>query len=119
MALVRSKRKIAGAHYGIRDWLLQRLTAVVMLAYTIFLLLGLLFIPKDYAGWQAFFSCTIVRVFTQVTVIALIAHVWIGIRDVWMDYFKPLSLRLILHTLTALWLIGTLVYSIKVIWGVA
>ena len=117
--MVRSKRKLTGAHYGIRDWALQRLTAVVMAAYTIFLLLGLLFIPNDYAGWQAFFSCTIVRVFTQVTALALLAHVWVGIRDVWMDYVKPLHLRLTLHTLTILWLVGTLVYSIKVIWGVA
>lgn len=117
--MVRSKRKIAGAHYGLRDWVLQRLTAVVMAAFTVFLLLGLLFLPKDYAAWQAFFSNTLVRVFTQVTVIALLAHAWVGIRDVWMDYIKPLGLRLTMHTLTILWLLGTLVYSIKVIWGVA
>ena len=117
--MVRSKRKIAGAHYGLRDWLLQRLTAVVMIVYTVFLLIGLLCLPSDYASWRAFFSCTIVRIFTQVTVLALIAHVWVGIRDVWMDYIKPLGLRLAMHTLTILWLVGTLIYSIKVIWGVA
>ena len=88
--MVRSKRKITGAHYGLRDWVLQRLTAVVMILYTVCLLVGLLFLPKDYASWQAFFSYTIVRIFTQVTVLALLAHVWVGIRDVWMDYVKPL-----------------------------
>ena len=117
--MVKSKRKIAGAHYGLKDWLLQRLTAVVMIVYTVFLLIGLLLLPKDYEHWRTFFACPIVRIFTQITVLALVVHVWVGIRDVWMDYVKPLGLRITMHTLTVLWLLITLIYSVKVIWGVA
>lgn len=111
-------RKLTGAHYGLKDWLIQRVTAVIMLLYTLALIAGLFFLPKDYLNWQRFFSYTIVKVFTQITFLALFIHAWIGVRDIWMDYIKPLSIRLILHTLTILWLIGSFIYSIQVIWGV-
>lgn len=111
-------RKLTGAHYGLRDWLVQRISAVVMLVYTLVLVIVLFALPNDYYAWQAFFDYTWVKVFTQITFIAVALHVWIGVRDVWMDYVKPVGLRLTLHTLTVLWLLGVFVYSIKVVWGV-
>ncbi len=111
-------RKLTGAHYGLRDWIMQRVTAVIIIVYTVLLLIGLVLLPSDYAAWQAFFSNTLVRVFTQVAVLAVLLHAWVGIRDVWMDYVKPFGLRVILHSLTILWLVGVLIYSVKVIWGV-
>ena len=39
-------------------------------------------------------------VVTQVTLIALFAHVWVGMRDLWMDYIKPVGLRLTMHVFT-------------------
>lgn len=30
------ERKLTGAHYGLRDWAMQRATAVIMLVYTWF-----------------------------------------------------------------------------------
>lgn len=111
-------RKLTGAHYGLRDWIAQRITAVVMLVYTIALIVVLFALPKEYHAWQAFFAQTWVKVFTQVTFLAVAIHVWIGVRDIWMDYIKPVGVRLTMHTLTILWLVGVFVYSIKVLWGV-
>lgn len=112
-------RHVIGAHYGLRDWLLQRLTAVVMLVYTAGLV-AFLFASANasYDGWKALFSCTWVRVLTTTTGIALFLHVWVGIRDVWMDYVKPTGLRVALHTATILWLVSSFVYLIKIVWGV-
>lgn len=112
------KRKLTGAHYGLGDWVYQRVTAAVMLVYTVLLIVGLLFVPNTYEAWRGFFSCTIVQVFTQISVLALAVHAWVGVRDIWMDYIKPLSLRLTMHSLTLLWLAGVVIYSVKVIWGV-
>jgi succinate dehydrogenase / fumarate reductase membrane anchor subunit len=53
-----------------------------------------------------------------VTVFALMFHAWVGIRDIWMDYVQPVGIRLSLHVLTILWLVGSLVYAFKVLWGV-
>lgn len=112
-------RHVIGAHYGLRDWLLQRVTAVVMLAYTIGLVAFLVLAAgANFEGWKALFACSWVRVLTTVTVIALLLHVWVGIRDIWMDYVQPLGIRLTLHVLTILWLLASFVYAVKVVWGV-
>ena len=110
-------RKLTGAHYGLRDWIMQPATAVLMLIYTAALIVFLLALPGDYAAWQAFFSQTWVKVFTQISFIALFLHAWVGIRDLWMDYIKPFGLRLFLQVATIVWLAGCMVYSVKVIWG--
>lgn len=110
-------RKLTGAHYGLRDWAMQRATAVIMLIYTAVLVAFLLLLPKEYSEWQAFFDKTWVKVFTQVSFIALFLHAWVGIRDLWMDYIKPFGLRLFLQCATVTWLVGCTVYSFFAIWG--
>lgn len=112
-------RKLTGAHYGLRDWIMQRVTATLMLVYTVFLLLVIICLPNTYSEWQAFFAQTWVRLVTQIAVVALVLHAWVGVRDIWMDYVKPLGLRLFMHVATILWLLGCLIYSVKVIWGIA
>jgi succinate dehydrogenase / fumarate reductase membrane anchor subunit len=111
-------RIVVGAHYGLRDWILQRVTAVIMLIYTIALVLFLLTMPSGFEAWHAFFQKTWVQVLTQTTILALMMHVWVGIRDVWMDYVKPVGVRLALHVFTLVWLVSCFIYSLKVVWGV-
>ncbi|OWY39191.1 succinate dehydrogenase, hydrophobic membrane anchor protein [Xenophilus sp. AP218F] len=110
-------RDVVGAGYGLRDWIMQRVTAVIMLAYTVALVLFLLAMPAGYEGWKALFDQTWVKVLTQTTLLALFLHVWVGIRDVWMDYVKPVGLRLSLHVFTIVWLVSCFIYSVKVVWG--
>ncbi|BEV73674.1 MULTISPECIES: succinate dehydrogenase, hydrophobic membrane anchor protein [unclassified Paludibacterium] len=110
-------RIVVGARYGLRDWLMQRITAVVMLAYTLALVLFLLVMPSGFEGWKSLFTHGWVRLLTQVTLLALALHAWVGVRDIWMDYVKPVGLRLTLHALTILWLVSCFIYSVKVVWG--
>ncbi|WP_174875526.1 succinate dehydrogenase, hydrophobic membrane anchor protein [Vogesella oryzae] len=110
-------RNVVGAHYGLKDWIVQRITAVIMLTYTVMLVLFLLAMPAGYEGWKTLFSLTWVKVLTQTTLLALFLHAWVGIRDLWMDYIKPVGLRLALHTFTAVWLVSCFIYSLKVVWG--
>lgn len=110
-------RQVVGAHYGLKDWIVQRATAVIMLVYTAALILFLLTMPSGYEGWKLLFGQTWVKVLTQTTLIALFLHAWVGIRDLWMDYIKPVGVRLTMHTLTAVWLVSCFIYSLKVVWG--
>ena len=109
-------RIVVGAHYGLRDWILQRATAVIMAIYTVGIVLALLAIPGTHEGWKAFFACTAVRVVTQVTLIALFAHVWVGMRDLWMDYVKPTGVRLGLHLVTLFLLVGYAGWAAQILW---
>jgi len=45
-------------------------------------------------------------------------HAWIGVRDIWMDYVKPVGIRLALQVLTVLWLVGCAAYAIQILWKV-
>ncbi|HTN93515.1 MAG TPA: succinate dehydrogenase, hydrophobic membrane anchor protein, partial [Gallionella sp.] len=84
------KRVVVGAHYGLRDWLLQRITAVLMAVYLVLLAGYLLMQPYvDYDVWTALFSSQVVRTFTLLFLLSLFYHAWVGIRDIVMDYIKP------------------------------
>ena len=100
-----SRRVVTGAHYGMRDWLSQRITAVLMALFTVVLLAQVLFGgPLGYERWAGIFSAQWMKVLSFVVFIALGWHAWVGMRDIWMDYVKPMVLRLALQVFTIVWL---------------
>jgi succinate dehydrogenase / fumarate reductase membrane anchor subunit len=112
-----SKRLVVGAHYGMRDWLSQRVTAVLMAVYTVVLLVQVLLPgPLDYYRWSGIFSAQWMKVLTFVIVVAFAWHAWVGVRDIWMDYVKPVALRLALQVLTIVWLVGCAGWAVQVLW---
>ncbi|MEA3394622.1 MAG: succinate dehydrogenase, hydrophobic membrane anchor protein [Pseudomonadota bacterium] len=113
-----SKRIVVGAHYGLRDWLSQRITAALMVVFTL-LLLGQVLLtrgPIGYETWAGIFAAQWMKVLTFVVIIALAYHVWVGMRDIWMDYIKPIWLRLSLQVFTIVWLVGCAGWAIQVLW---
>jgi succinate dehydrogenase / fumarate reductase, membrane anchor subunit len=112
-----TKRIVVGAHYGLRDWLAQRVTAVIMALFTLVLLAQVIFGgPMGYATWSGIFAAQWMKALTFVTILALLYHAWVGIRDIWMDYIKPVGLRLCLHVFSLLWLVGCAGWAIQVLW---
>ena len=112
-----SRRVVVGAHYGMRDWLSQRITAVLMALFTIVLLAQLLFGgPLGYDRWAGIFGAQWMKVLTFVVFISIGWHAWVGMRDIWMDYIKPVVLRLTLQVATIVWLIGCMGWAVQVLW---
>ena len=111
-------RIVVGAHYGWRDWLVQRVTAVMMGLYTI-LILGLLlwFGGLDFASWKATFGNELFRIFTFIFMVALLWHAWVGVRNIFMDYVKPVGVRLTLQVLVIAALVGYAGWTIQILWG--
>ncbi len=119
-----SKRLVVGAKYGLVEWLLQRVTAIIMSVYTIGLFLAVLFTSDlNYQSWVGFFNFTVMQ-FPMGKMLALLAmlslcyHAYVGVRDIWMDYIKPVGLRLTLQVLTALWLLAVAGYTAEILWRV-
>ncbi len=112
-----SKRIVVGAHYGLRDWLSQRITATLMALFTLVVIVQIL-LPGEmgYDKWAGIFASQWMKVLTFVVIIALLMHVWVGMRDVWMDYVKPLAIRLALEVFTIVWLVGCAGWAIQVLW---
>ena len=117
MSTFGSKRIVVGAHYGLRDWLAQRVTAVLMALFTVALLVQVLLPgPLGYDRWAGIFSQQWMKVLTFVLIISLAYHAWVGVRDIWMDYVKSVALRLTLKVFTLVWLVGCAGWAIQVLW---
>ena len=112
-----SRRIVVGAHYGLRDWMAQRATSMLMAIFTVVVVAQVLFGgPLDYYRWAAIFSAQWMKVLTFVVIVSLMVHVWVGMRDIWMDYVKPVVARLALDVATIAWLVGCAGWAIQVLW---
>ena len=114
-----TRRTVVGAHYGLKDWLAQRISALVLAVYALILF----FVwagsgPLDFHAWQAIFAGAWMKVLTLLAALALIWHAWIGIRDIFMDYIKPTGLRLGLEVATIIVLLGYAVWAVTILWRV-
>jgi succinate dehydrogenase / fumarate reductase membrane anchor subunit len=114
-----TRRIVTGAHYGLKDWLAQRVTAVMLLIYTL-ILLGTVLLTSElsYGVWAELFSQAWMKVATLLAVVALIWHAWVGVRDIYMDYIKPTGVRLFLQVATVLALVGYALWAVIILWRV-
>ena len=113
------ERIVTGAHYGLRDWMVQRVTAVVMVLYTLGLAGYLLLQPVvDYNVWTLLFSSSVVRSVSLLFLLSVFYHAWIGVRDIVMDYVKPAAIRLLIHVLVILALLLYAIWSVQILWGI-
>jgi succinate dehydrogenase / fumarate reductase membrane anchor subunit len=113
------KRIVVGAHYGLRDWLVQRVTAVILTLFTLILVVAIALQPTaGYAGWKALWAHGFIRFAALLAVISLLLHAWIGVRDIFMDYVKPTGLRLALQVLVILALVLYGAWSVQILWSV-
>jgi len=112
------KRIVVGAHYGLRGWLVQRVSAVVMAVYTV-LLIAILFMQPvlDYAIWAGLFENQWIRLATLLFLSSLLLHAWVGMRDILMDYIQHTGARLALEILTVLALTLYALWSLEILWG--
>ena len=93
-------RIVVGAHYGLRDWIAQRATAVIMAVYSVLMAAVLLIVrPSTFEAWQGLFANGVIKFLTFLFFVSLFYHAWIGVRDIWMDYVKPTGLRLLLQSM--------------------
>lgn len=111
-------RVVVGAHYGVRDWLIQRITAAVMALYCVLLAGYLLLQPHlDYDVWTGLFSSQLMRSFTLLFLLSLYYHAWIGMRNIVMDYVRRDGMRLLIHVAVILVLLLYTIWSVQILWG--
>ena len=113
-----SKRVVVGAHYGLRDWLAQRVTGLVMALFTLIVLAQVLLNkgPMGYNKWAGIFSSQWMKTLTFAVIISLLYHAWVGMREIFMDYIQPVYVRLALQVFAMVWLVGCAGWAIQVLW---
>jgi succinate dehydrogenase / fumarate reductase membrane anchor subunit len=110
-------RVIVGAHYGLRDWLVQRVTAVIMAIYLV--VVGVAIVrrcPHDYESWRGLFQSQCMRIVSMLFVFSLLLHAWIGMRDILMDYVKSAAVRLLSQVVVIVLLTSYGLWAAQILW---
>lgn len=110
---------------GVSDWLIQRVTALVLLAYTLFIVGVVFFGPElNYTEWKGLFAQTWVRIFSLAALLSIVAHTWIGLWSVSTDYLterlmgtKGTVLRLLFQAFVAVVLFSYVVWGVQILWS--
>lgn len=104
---------------GLRDWLIQRVSAVLIGVYVLFLLGYIMFCPSfDFPSWQALFTHTAMRVATIMVLVATLLHVYIGMWTISTDYLKNTAVRIAFQSIVRLSLVACVIWGIIIVWGV-
>ena len=103
---------------GLKDWLIQRATAMYFTVYVFFVFGFLLYHSNlSYEQWHALFTHMIFQIATIIALLALSLHAWIGIWTVTTDYINCTVLRLAVQAGTGLWLFTQFVWGLMIVWG--
>jgi len=104
---------------GLRDWLIQRVSALVLAVYTIFLLTFIYMHPNlDFMTWQGLFANPIMRIASAIVMLSLISHAWIGLWTVSTDYLKSTVIRVSFQMVVVLLLLAAFIWGIDILWSV-
>ncbi|MEO8346152.1 MAG: succinate dehydrogenase, hydrophobic membrane anchor protein [Betaproteobacteria bacterium] len=102
---------------GLRAWMVQRVTAVYMLFFIVFMLGHfILDPPQSYLAWHGWMMSSGISITASIFFAALFAHAWVGLRDVIMDYIHPITLRVLMLVSLAFGLTGVGVWVIRILW---
>lgn len=109
---------------GLYDWLMQRASAVVLLAYFLYLGGVLVFCDVNYLSWSELFAQTWMRIFSLLALISLGVHAWVGLWAVFTDYLTERMLgtagnvlRLVAQAVSAIIMFTYVVWGIQILWG--
>lgn len=104
---------------GFSPWFIQRVSAVILAAYLIFIL-GFVFSHAEvsYELWRGLFTCVAMKAFTLAALLSLLSHAWIGIWTVATDYVHCYMLRLTLMLAVIAGLFASLVWGVQLLWSV-
>jgi succinate dehydrogenase / fumarate reductase membrane anchor subunit len=103
---------------GLGAWWVQRASAVVVLLLLVFLLVSVAVHPLiGHMQWRAWVSQPGITLAFLLFFAALLSHLWVGLRDVLLDYAKPAGLRNALLALVALGLLGLGAWVLAILIG--
>lgn len=111
------RRAPVGAHYGLKEWLAQRATAIFMAVYTVIFVFAMLGMSEfNYESWAGLLDGGLFSFLSFLFVLSVLYHAWVGVRNIWMDYVKPAGVRLGLHFVTIFVLLGYAGWAVKILW---
>lgn len=107
-------------HRGFWDWIIQRVSAILVGAYALFLMgYFVIYQPIYFAQWQSLYNHILMKCLTFLVIVSVLWHAWIGLWTVLTDYVHHKPLRLLLEIIIFLLLVGYFAFAIETLWGLA
>jgi succinate dehydrogenase / fumarate reductase membrane anchor subunit len=101
---------------GLRAWIVQRISAIYLALFIIYCLIVCAGADEfSYAAWRGWLAQPFVTIGIGLFFLALLLHIWVGVRDVLLDYIKPIGLRFTLLALLAVSLIGLGLWVVQIL----
>ena len=105
-------------HQGLRDWVIQRLSALIMAVYSIMLVSYLvLHVGLTFPEWRVLFTHSWMKIATIFFLLSVMFHAWVGMWTIFTDYVKPYILRSLLNVLTILTLSACFLWALMILWS--
>jgi succinate dehydrogenase / fumarate reductase, membrane anchor subunit len=109
-------RSSGSAHRGLGEWLLQRLSALYLAGFAVWLVVWLaMAAPADYTAWKAWMAAGGVRLAFALFFLSVLVHSWVGMRSVFLDYLKPLWVRTVAQMLLAFGLLALAFWAAQIL----
>lgn len=109
-------RSLGSSHRGMSAFLVQRITSIYLAVFTVYVVFWLASKPvSDYVGWKTYFDSGLVRMAWGLFFASLLAHAWVGLRSIYMDYLKPMWLRFTISALTAFGLMALALWCAEIL----
>ena len=104
---------------GLRDWLIQRISAMIIALCSVALAVYFYLHPNlSFAEWHGLYTSPWVKVVSILFILSILFHAWVGVWTIITDYVKPYVLRLILHICVFLTLLSSLIWVCLILWSV-
>ncbi|MEM9242934.1 MAG: succinate dehydrogenase, hydrophobic membrane anchor protein [Pseudomonadota bacterium] len=108
-----AKTVLGSTHRGLKEWTIQRLSAIYLLLYSVFIVVMVVTKPANYLLWRSFFYANIWLFIANVFfLLTLVAHAWIGVWTIITDYIKPPALRSLIKVIVWLLLVIFFIYGL-------
>jgi len=109
-------RATGSVQHGFGEWLLQRVTALYLAGFVFWLAAAVVLAPPTgFSVWKAWMAAGGVRLAFALALFSLLVHAWLGMRSVFLDYLKPLWLRICMHLLMAAYLVALVFWSAHIL----
>ncbi|MBV1911035.1 MAG: succinate dehydrogenase, hydrophobic membrane anchor protein [Kangiellaceae bacterium] len=103
---------------GLHDWMIQRVSAVILAAYSIYIGVFVLSTPDlHFSVWQGLFAQTEIKIFSFLAILSLCFHAWIGLWIISTDYLNILALRLVFQVVVIILCLAFLLWGAQILWG--
>jgi succinate dehydrogenase / fumarate reductase membrane anchor subunit len=102
--------------HGLRPWLIQRVSAVYIALFILYAAVTVA-VSGDigYRQWHNWLYHPVNTIAVGLFVIALLLHVWVGMRDIILDYIHNTLVRMIAFSLVIVVLTGSGLWSAKIL----